>query len=280
MLPRGSILPMPRNIGSLDGVPNGFASLEALAGSERTLVLLASSDSYLSERLRSTLVAFQGRLPTTQIGASMAAVCKAPTSNLRKLARKAKVGMPLLSDPDGEWTTKLNCQSSGEVNVFLIDVSTTKVFASYTGAGIAPETFVQTVTEGVKRRDELLTAGTPSAPAVVEEEVPEGDDLPEEWAFAAAPAAPAPVKAPPPPPPPPPTIAIPKPQVTYRAPAAPPPPSKSDLEAENEKLRAALRAAKAEEAARAMRAENEQLRAQLEAAEAAARASKGCGGGT
>ena len=121
----------------------------------------------------------------------MAAVCKAPTSNLRKLARKAKVGMPLLSDPDGEWTTKLNCQSSGEVNVFLIDVSTTKVFASYTGAGIAPETFVQTVTEGVKRRDELLTAGTPSAPAVVEEEVPEGDDLPEEWAFAAAPAAPA-----------------------------------------------------------------------------------------
>ena len=62
LLPRGSLLPLPRNFASLEGVPNSFASIEALAGKRRTFVLIASGDTYLAERLRSTLLAFDGQL--------------------------------------------------------------------------------------------------------------------------------------------------------------------------------------------------------------------------
>ena len=294
LLPRGSLLPLPRNFASLEGVPNSFASIEALAGKRRTFVLIASGDTYLAERLRSTLLAFDGQLQAEKLDASLACVSRAPPSSLRKLARKAKVSMPLLSDPDGAWLGKLDCDPSGEVSVVLVDSDSTKVIMSFSGASVAPSTLVQTVAMAIERRDELEAAAAPP-PAAPPDDIPDSDELPDEWAFAAAgpqqPAAVAPAPSPPPPPAPkpsPPPIAIPKPEITFRpaaapppspAPApAPPPPPLAALEAENEKLRAALRAveekAAAEAAASRMREENERLKAQLEAAEAATTATR------
>ena len=159
LLPRGSMLPLPRDLPSLEGVPNSFASIAALAEKRRTFVLIASGDTYLAERLRQTLLAFDGRLPAEKLDARLACVCRAPPSSLRKLARKAKVDMALLSDPDAAWLGKLNCDPGGEVSVFLVDSSSTRVIMSFSGASVAPNTLVQTVATAIERRDELEAAG-------------------------------------------------------------------------------------------------------------------------
>ena len=322
LLQRGTSLPMPPNLPSLDGTPNSFASLEALADGQSTLVVLASSDSYLSERLRQVLVTFHGRLRPAQSGASMMCVCRAPLSSLRKLARKANVAMPLLSDPDGSWTSRLKCDPAGGVSAFLVDVESSTVLASFSDQNVAAETLVQTIDSALKRKDELYGApAEKSASAELEEavamggdtwdDVPDGDEMPEEWAelFRGAEAIPTPMPPPPPPtrappqkappapptvqpPTPPPSVVVPKPEVTFRptnSPLSPPPapagsassPSASALEAENEALRAKLAEVKAreearelQEAAARMQKENEKLRKQLEAENARRKAAE------
>ena len=53
----------------LDGAPNGFASLEALAAGRAYLVLLASHEAIMADKLRQTLVAFAATLPVAPLDA-------------------------------------------------------------------------------------------------------------------------------------------------------------------------------------------------------------------
>ena len=81
-LPRGTPLPVPARLGALDGVPNSYASLEALADARRTLVLIASMDTFMSDGLRATLEAFAGTVDARSLGASIAEDAPAPSTSL------------------------------------------------------------------------------------------------------------------------------------------------------------------------------------------------------
>ena len=113
LLPRGTPLPLPPNLGDLDGVPNGYASLEALAGDASYLVLLASSEPIMADKWRQTLVAFASTLPVAQLDANVAAVSRVPCNALRKQQRKAGVSYALLSDPNSKWLSRLKVAPDG-----------------------------------------------------------------------------------------------------------------------------------------------------------------------
>ena len=265
-LRRGALLPSPSGgLQALDGVPNAYASLEALAGGSSTLVLVASRDDYIAERLRQTLIAFATTLPVKQLDAAVAGVCAAPPSALRKLSRKAGVSFPLLSDPDARWISALNCAPGGEVVVYLVDPFTESVLSSFAGVGdFVPATLVATVKSALKQRNDELYAppGAPSSSSS-SDAIPAADELPDEWAWAAAPATPPPAAAP--------TARAPPPAAP-RAPLPSRPSSSaglSKLEAENEKLKQQLREAQERDAANRIAAENAELKAQLRLAEKA-----------
>ena len=99
--PIGSKLPLPVALGNLDGVPGPVASLSELGGGSELLVIAMSTESVMSDPLRQTLVGLQEKV--VPLGAAAAAVSLVPSGNNRKLARKAKVEFPLLSDPGREW---------------------------------------------------------------------------------------------------------------------------------------------------------------------------------
>ena len=97
-LPTGTLLPLPRSMSSLDGVPSAFESFDALASAAnpdappaRTVVVIASMSTFMSERLRQTLVGFAGSVPAARLDAALVSVSRVPPSTLRKLARKGKV---------------------------------------------------------------------------------------------------------------------------------------------------------------------------------------------
>ena len=116
-----------------------------MAGSQRTVVLVASMDSYLADRLRQALVALSGQLAVAQLGVALACVCRAPPSALRKLSRKAKISMPLLSDGDAEWLPKLQCSPGGEPVVLVVDAASRRVLASFSSVDYAPDRLVEAV---------------------------------------------------------------------------------------------------------------------------------------
>ena len=86
----------------LDGVPEPPASLASLANGQRLLVLVASVESAMSDRLRQLLIELQGVEGWAEMGAQVAAISKVPAASLRKLGRKAGVGFPLVSDQSSE----------------------------------------------------------------------------------------------------------------------------------------------------------------------------------
>merc|ERR1719424_2663099 len=134
VLTRGDQLPLPaRGLAELDGVPSGFGSLEALAGGQGVLVLLASVDTLLGERWRSTLSAFHGQADFAALGARVAAVSRVPTNAYRKLSRKAGVAYPLLSDPQSVWLGPLRCDT-GSVLAFVVDPGEARIIASFRGS--------------------------------------------------------------------------------------------------------------------------------------------------
>ena len=249
-LARGSLFPVPAELRRLDGVPNSFESLEALAQGRRTLVILSSMETFLSDRLRQTLVAFAGTMPASKLDASILAVSRVPTSALRKLARKANVGFTLLSDPESAWISKLKATAAGEVTVYVVDAATGKVVSSHVEA--TPQTLVATITDVLERRAEEPAGveGDGAGDEGDEDEEDEkkaadsffaqyddyaaaADEMPEEWQFAAAPGFPqasAPRVAPQQPP-------------AVSQPASSSSTGVSALEAENERLKAALAAA-------------------------------------
>jgi len=117
-LPRGSDFPVPApsRFRDLDGVPNSYASLDAIAEGRRTLVVLATMDTFMSESLRSTLLAVSGTVPVAQLDASVVCVSRAAPSAYRKLARKANVNFALLSDADSTWLPLLKAEAGqGEI---------------------------------------------------------------------------------------------------------------------------------------------------------------------
>jgi len=257
-LQRGTLFPTPSGgLKTLDGVPNAFASLEALTEGRRTLVLIASWDDYLAERLRQTLVAFSSSMPAGQLDVALAGVCAAPLSSLRKLTRKSGIRFPILSDTAKKWLPLLNCAPDGEVVVYLIDARTQTVVSCFAGVGaFVPSTLVATVTAAIKQRNK-----EPSTSMEPANNVPEGDDMPEEWAWAAGPgaepAAPTPVAA---------LSPMPARRATAAPPPAPtsPPSELTELEKENAKLRAQLRDVAEREALRRVEAENARLKAELQ----------------
>ena len=113
-------------------MPSGFSSLDGLAGGQGVLVLLASVDTILGERWRSTLTAFHGQADFGALGARVAAVSRVPTNAYRKLSRKAGVAYPLLSDPQSLWLGPLRCET-GSVVAFVVEPGAARIISSFRG---------------------------------------------------------------------------------------------------------------------------------------------------
>ena len=101
----GSVLPMPEaGLESLEGVPSTFATLSELGGGADMLALVMSSEGAMSDPLRQTLVGLQ----EAQLNnAATAAVSLVSPKGYAKLARKASVEFPLLSDAGRFWLEPL-----------------------------------------------------------------------------------------------------------------------------------------------------------------------------
>ena len=168
VLTRGAALPLPaRGLAELDGVPSGFGSLEALAGEQGVLVLLASVDTLLSERWRSTLSAFHGQADFAALGAQVAAVSRVPASAYRKLSRKAGVAYPLLSDPQSLWLGPLRCETGGML-AFVVEPRDARIIASFRGS--EPLELLRRVTSKLREyADGGAEAGAADAVEVEEE---------------------------------------------------------------------------------------------------------------
>ena len=85
----------------------------------------------MTDRLRQTLVGLKEATQqwdgSATPGVAAAAVSMVPAGNLRKLARKANVEYPLLSDPGREWLGELGAPSDGSVALLLVSVPTATV---------------------------------------------------------------------------------------------------------------------------------------------------------
>jgi hypothetical protein len=176
VLTRGDQLPLPaRGLAELDGVPSGFGSLEALAGEQGVLVLLASVDTLLGERWRSTLSAFHGQADFAALGARVAAVSRVPTNAYRKLSRKAGVAYPLLSDPQSMWLGPLRCET-GSVLAFVVDPGEARVIASFRGS--EPLELLRRVKAKVQEhKDGGVEAAGAAEEAAPEEETAEEEEV-------------------------------------------------------------------------------------------------------
>ena len=140
MMSPGSSLPLPPTLDSLEGVPGRFSSLEELSHGRDLLVLVASSESSMSDRLRQTLVGLQELAP--QHGVQFAAVTMVGAPTYRKLARKTSVSYPLLSDPSRAWLGLMGGGApapGGEVVLYVVAVPTATVLARFGDEGGVPQ---------------------------------------------------------------------------------------------------------------------------------------------
>jgi len=124
------MLPIPQDLISLEGVPTAYATLQELADSAELLVLVATTETAMADRLRQTLVGLHESVHTAANGAaSVAAVSLVVPNTYRKLSRKAGVDYPMLSDPGRVWLGPLAADSG--VSVLLVSVSTAMVLARW-----------------------------------------------------------------------------------------------------------------------------------------------------
>jgi hypothetical protein len=156
-------------------VPSGFSSLDGLAGGQGVLVLLASVDTILGERWRSTLTAFHGQADFGALGARVAAVSRVPTNAYRKLSRKAGVAYPLLSDPQSLWLGPLRCET-GSVVAFVVEPGAARVISSFRGN--EPLELLRRVKAKVQEYKDggVAAAAPPEEEAAAEEEEEELSD--------------------------------------------------------------------------------------------------------
>lgn len=164
--------PVPLPVGGLANLESTLdkdhADLAALAGGARTLVVVASREPFMAEKLRQTLVAFASTLPAAKLDAGLCGVCAAPLTALRKLARKTVVAFPLLSDPTGSWIGQLTVRPN-DVEVILVDVATNTIVGSFAGeGGFVPHVLVATVQDALVRRNSEM----PPAPAPAQTPAP------------------------------------------------------------------------------------------------------------
>jgi len=157
-------------------VPSGFSSLDGLAGGQGVLVLLASTDTILGERWRSTLTAFHGQADFGKLGAGVAAVSRVPTNAYRKLSRKAGVGYPLLSDPQSLWLGPLRCEA-GSVVAFVLEPGAARIISSFRGS--EPLELLRRVQAKVQEYKEggVAAAAAPEAEAAAAAEEEEAAEL-------------------------------------------------------------------------------------------------------
>ena len=156
--PAGSSLPLPPTLDNLEGVPGRFRSLEELSHGRDLLVLVASSESSMSDRLRQTLVGLQEVAP--QHGVQFAAVTMVGAATYRKLARKTSVSYPLLSDPSRAWLGLLDGgapAAGGEVVLYVVAVPTATVLAQFADEGGVPQ-LLEAVAAAVGRGRAALEA--------------------------------------------------------------------------------------------------------------------------
>ena len=135
--PVGSPLPMPPAMSNLDGIPGKYASLLDLCGDAELLVLVASTDAAMTDRLRQTLVGLQESAVQDwqhrSVSVQAAGVSMVAAGSYRKLARKANVEYPLLSDPGREWLESLGSDPAGEVGILLVGLPSATVLGRYGG---------------------------------------------------------------------------------------------------------------------------------------------------
>ena len=122
LLERGSELPLPLALDSLPCASEEISSLQQLASNRATLVLAATIEGAMTDPFRQTLVALHEGLDAEMLGVGVAAVSRAPVATYRKLARKAGVSYPLLSDTNSEWLNELGCAQDGAVTIIVASV--------------------------------------------------------------------------------------------------------------------------------------------------------------
>lgn len=135
-----SSLPLPPTLDSLEGVPGRVGSLEELAGGRDLLVLVASSERTMSDRLRQTLIGLQEVV--SQHSVQVAAVTMVGAATYRKLARKTSVSYPLLSDPSRAWLDLLGRGAppvGGGVVLYVVAVPPGAVLAQFGEEGGVPQ---------------------------------------------------------------------------------------------------------------------------------------------
>lgn len=136
----GSTLPLPSVLAGLEGIPGSFATLAELSSGGDMLVLVATTESAMTDPLRQTLVGVSESMPP---GVGAAAVSLVGVSAYRKLARKADVAYPLLSDPGREWLGPLGCAPTGEIVAFLVSTRSGVVLQVH--SGIKPQLMVERI---------------------------------------------------------------------------------------------------------------------------------------
>ena len=129
----GTPLPLPPTLDSLEGVPGRFSSLEHLSHGGDLLVLVASAESSMSDRLRQTLVGLQEVAPLSSVAVTMVGA-----ATYRKLTRKTAVSYPLLSDPSREWLSLLGGGAPAAVTIYVVAVPSATVLARFGDEGGVP----------------------------------------------------------------------------------------------------------------------------------------------
>ena len=150
----GTPLPLPPRLASIDGLPGAFGSLAELAANEELLALVVTTEVAMTDPMRQTLV---GLHEATLPGCAVAAVSLVGSSTYRKLARKAKVDYPLLSDAKRDWLTPLGADAA--VSVLLISVPSATVLAKASPrSGQKPKLVVDAVAKAVSMGRAALEA--------------------------------------------------------------------------------------------------------------------------
>ena len=126
----GQVLPLPTDFSDLHAIPSSVKSLSDISGGRDILVLAASTESAMTDPLRQTLVGLQEMMVPLD-GTQAAAVTLVGLSSYRKLARKASVDFPLLSDPGLAWLGPLGSASGGSISAYVLAVPSAVVLASF-----------------------------------------------------------------------------------------------------------------------------------------------------
>mmetsp|Transcript_112734 Transcript_112734/g.204892 ORF Transcript_112734/g.204892 Transcript_112734/m.204892 type:complete len:463 (-) Transcript_112734:371-1759(-) len=234
--PPGSSLPEPSDgiarLHFLDqnGGEMSYESLQAAADGKRSLVLIASSEPVLQNRLREIFSEMNSM--ASELDAAVIGVSAARTREVKKYSHKWGISFPLVSDADSKWLGPLNCNAQSEqLVIHIVDVATQTIVTTFDGKGhFAPPMLAKIIATAVQQTNkELATRPSPATLSTPKYAVPKVHSSESKVASSE-------------------TLSL---------------PSHAQLKAENARLKEALQEAGILEKATEMAAENEKLRAAL-----------------